>query len=76
MVDKQAAIHFVSQVTHKIVSLMGEQRLDLPVALELIDTMKRYGFLDTHPEFFDAVKGLTLKVAEIHKDKQPMENTP
>lgn len=67
MVDEQAAIHFVSQVTHKVMSLVSDQRMDLPVALELLDTMKRYGFLDTHPQFFDAIKDLTTIVSELNE---------
>lgn len=70
MVDEQAAIHFVSQVAHKVMSLVIDQRMDLPVALELLDTMKCYGFLDTHPQFFDAIMTLTTLVADLNETKE------
>lgn len=70
MVDEQAAIHFVSQVTHRILAQLSDQQITLPVALELFDTMQQYSFLPSHPKFFDAVKSLATKLAELDQLKE------
>jgi hypothetical protein len=58
----QSAIHFVSQVTAKILSQLGDGTIELDTALELFDTMQTYGFVEQHTQFFDAVKTLAVQI--------------
>lgn len=56
-------ITFVSATVHKILDLVGEKKMSVEVAIELLDVMQANGFVDKHAKFFDAVKLLAQKVS-------------
>jgi len=61
------AIRFVSATTLKLTELVGEGKITVEAAHELVDVMKANGFTDNHDKFFDALKLLIQKVA-AHTD--------
>jgi len=57
------AIRFVSATTLKLTDLVGEGKITVEVAHELVDVMKANGFAENHDKFFDALKLLMHRVA-------------
>lgn len=60
---RERSIRFVSYTALKIIDMVTENKITKEAALELLDTMKSNGFLDTHDKFFDSVKNLLTKVS-------------
>lgn len=58
------AIRFVSETVMKITDLVGEGKMTVEAAHELLDVMKANGFAEKHDTFFEAMKRLVQKVAD------------